>query len=1139
MRRIDILVSSRRDVRKERAVAERLIRSVAAEFSLPVSACYSNWLIAPDREDRVAAKRANGSLAENAFLVCPCFWEYEDWKPKDTYREQIPNSGQFDLVICLLWSRPGTRPASTSVMPDGSEPRSATHYEIAWALDQMNRTPGFPALRVYRNRSLSGPPFGSSEEPEALSEQRRLIQEFLTDCEHNDAFVEGHSEYRDLGEFEALFRKHFREYIVAQLRDKLPLGAPPHKALSRTKNPFRGFSFFDFKDASFFCGRTKKVGELLDVLQQQAAAKKPFVLVLGSGSSGKTSLVRAGVLPILIRVGTTEAEGPWRFALARPAGGGGDPFGALAAAFLKEGALPEFPDAATHGGWRHFAAELRERPENAAFRICKTLNHLSLKALNPFLNEEGFESPLVGEQGGDVGMARQYRLPRVNPKVQLALVVDQLEELFGGGFSAEVQQKYIATLGVLVRCQRVFVIAILRDDFYAAFRKSCTPKELAVLSGRFELNAPSPQEIGDMIRLPTEGTGLRFEREPETGQSLDVALLEAATVNAEPLPLLEHALWELCRKQRTRKDGLLRWSDYRESGELENSLADHAERVFLALGADAQGALKSVIRQLVSIGHCEEGRLIRRTVPKCDLVARPEFNRRQKAGAKALIDRFIIEQIFHRETDPEGETLVSVAQESLLRNWPRVRNLLDEDLGFPRIRDRLEANLELWLSKGRRSRDLLRSAASLSEAETLAQGFRDSLSDMQVEYLERSLKARSRRHRLRRSAVLGGIGGLAVLVAVALGQRDALQARLKGTEAEVQQAQKNTQLATSQRDGLQAQLKETEAKAQQDATLAASQRDSFQAQLEESEAKAQQAQKDVQMATNQRDALQSQLKDTEVKAEQAQKDATLAGSERDKLQNQLKDAEAKGLQFQRDAGLATMQRDALEGQLQQARKDAEVAAGQRDGLQGQLKETEAKAQQDAALAASQRDSFQAQLKESEDKAQQAQKDVQIATNQPDTLQAKLETGEQKAKRDRQDNDQVLDRPQVQQEPSAPPMEATEDNSTPIVAPNLGMDRSDAEIHRPKVRPKEPSRSLARQKAPLTKDEAFRRFDAEFDGRERAIERQILATDQRIVSASGKRKEDLKAWKKYLERQRQYVRKLRRFEGAALRSKWSE
>jgi hypothetical protein len=450
-------------------------------------------------------------------------------------------------------------------------------------------------------------------------------------------------------------------------------------------------------------------------------------------------------------------------------------------------------------------------------------------------------------------------------------------------------------------------------------------------------------------------------------------LLEAATVNSEPLPLLEHALWELCRKQQTRKDGLLRWSDFRELGQLENSLANHAESVLLALGADAQGALKPLIRQLVSAGRGEETRLIRRTIPNHNLVATPEFNNRQKSAAKALIDRFIIEGLFHAETDTNGELLVSVTQEALLRNWPRVCHLLDEDVALLRMRDQLEANLKLWLCKGRRSGDLLRSETSLSEAETLLRDFRGSLSDIEVKYLQRSLKTRSRRHRLSSSAVLGVIGGLAVLVAVTLSHRDALQTRLSGTEAEVRQAQKNGELAASQRDALQARLKETEAKAQR-------------------------AQQDVALAASQRDLLQTQLGDTEAKAEQAQKNS---------------------------------------------------------------------------------------------------------------------------------------------EPPAPPMEKTESDSTPIVPPKLETNRSDVEAHRAKSRRKEPFRSLAHPQAPLAKSEAFRRFDAEFDGRERSIERQILATDQRIVSASGKKKEDLKAWKKYLERRRQYVRELRRYDEVALRGKWNQ
>jgi AAA ATPase domain len=810
---------------------------------------------------------------------------------------------------------------------------------------------------------MSWAPLGSSEEPETLAEQRQLHQEFLADCEQNDAFVAGCSDYRDLGEFEALFRKHFRDYIVAHLRDDPLSGTFPKKVLSWNKNPFRGLNFFDFEDAPYFCGRTKSVGELLDVLQQQAAAEKPFVLVLGPSGSGKTSLVRAGVLPILTRVGTSEGEGPWRLALARPAGGGvREPFEALAAALLEESALPELSDVLNHDGWRHLAAELREHPERAAFQIRKTLDHVNLKVLNPFLNVGSFRLPLAGQQGEDIELPLQYRLGRVKPATQLALVVDQLEELFVGGLPAEVQQKYIAALGALVRCQRVFVIAVLQSDFYATFRKSCPLNELAVLSGRFELNPPSPQEIADMIRLPAEGVGLRFELEPETGLSLDVALLEAATVNSEPLALLEHALWELCRKQQTRKDGLLRWSDFRESGQLENSLANHAESVLLSLGADAQGTLKPLIRQLVSTGRGEEARLIRRTIPNHNLVATPELSNRQKNAVKALIDRFIIEGLFHAETDPDGEILVSVTQEALLRNWPRVCHLLDEDLVLLRMRDQLEANLKLWLCKGRRSGDLLRSETSLSEAETLLRDFRGSLSDIEVKYLQRSLKTRSRRHRLSSSAVLGVIGGLAILVVVTLSHRDALQTRLSGTEAEVRQAQKNGELAASQRDALQAQLKETEAKAQQ-------------------------AQHDAALAASQRDLLQTQLGDTEAKAQQAQKNGELAASQRDALQAQLS---------LRPPGLAACE------------QAVQIGAGQLNNIYH-------------AFA-----------------------------------------------------------PIPLRKPPAPPMETTESDSTPIVRPKLETNRSGVEAHRAKSQRKEPSRSLAHPKAPLTKSEAFRRFDAEFD-----------------------------------------------------------
>lgn len=83
------------------------------------------------------------------------------------------------------------------------------------------------------------------------------------------------------------------------------------------------------------------------------------------------------------------------------------------------------------------------------------------------------------------------------------------------------------------------------------------------------------------------------------------------------------------------------------------------------------------------------------------------------------------------------------------------------------------------------------------------------------------------------------------------------------------------------------------------------------------------------------------------------------------------------------------------------------------------------------------------------------------------------------------------------------------------------------------------RLAAQPKAPLTKGETFKRFDAEWDGKEGAIERQISAIDRRIAVASGDKKNRLKAWKKYLGQRRHYVRELRRYKEYVMRRDWNE
>src|SRR6202035_4396615 len=112
---------------------------------------------------------------------------------------------------------------------------------------------------------------------------------------------------------------------------------------------------------------------------------------------------------------------------------------------------------------------------------------------------------------------RQQRERLEPPKARLALVVDQLEELFTSGFSSEVRQKYVAALAGLVRSGRVFLLAALRSDFYSSYQEFPDLIDLAKPSGKFDLRPPTPYEIRNMIRLPAESACLSFEQERETG----------------------------------------------------------------------------------------------------------------------------------------------------------------------------------------------------------------------------------------------------------------------------------------------------------------------------------------------------------------------------------------------------------------------------------------------------------------------------------------------------------------------------------------------------------------------------------------------------------------------------------------------
>jgi hypothetical protein len=1057
VRTIDIFVSSPEDVQKERSLAERVIRSVASEFGVPVTVNYSNWLRKIKTSDKVPVLRTNGSDDGRTWLRS-CFWEYQDADLDQDYREQIPNTGSYDLVVSILWSRLGTKLSPAFIMPDGTTPKTPNEYEIAWVLDQLARTPDFPKLHVYRNQSTPSAPIQPREQREAFFREWDAVQDFFAAWGKHPTFNEACSEYSDLHEFESLFREHFRAFLKMQVAKEIVPRKTPAKGRSWDSEPFRGLQYFDFEHAPIFHGRTKAIGEVVDALKEQAIAKNPFVLVLGPSGSGKTSLIRGGVLPLLSELATVMGEGPWRRAITRP-GSGGDPIEGLAAALLADGALPELQE--SENAQRPIADALRERPETVALRIGEALDQISTQELDLLLNGEKDQSPVSGRIES-IELARHRRLRRVKPKAQLAIFVDQLEDLFTSSYPEKVQRSYISTIATLVRSRRIHVIAALRSEFYSSYQQLSELVALANPNGRFDLQPPTRNEVERIVRSPAEAAGLKFDRDSKTGKSLDETLIDAAVGSAESLPLLQHLLSQLYSRQSGRKDGWLRWGDYRELHEFDGALPEHAERVFNSLSIDAQQTFDSVMRKLVCLEH--DGRAGCRPVPYQDLISSRDLDGHLQTSAQTFVDRMVAEGLFSAQTDYKQELIVQVAHSALLRNWPRVQEWLSAEQEFVRMRDRVDGCLKLWLRKGRQTHDLLTPGLNLADGETLLNHFHSSLSAAQIEYIQKSLNGQKRSRRSTYAVLVAVLVALACAATIAAvqrltsegkraiileygnlerkigelvqaghgrnqtdvkqgqdksvgatasdsaiaAQRSGLETQLKGLQDKLREEEQATELAAAQRSASEAQLRETQEKlqdAQQSATLAAAQSATLNTKLGQAQEKLQQNQQTRDSASNQRPTLEDHLKQAEENLQQAQHASDLWELQRTALEAQLKQTQDKLQTLQQAADQATAQRASLEGQLKEAQdklqlnqQATEAASSQRSALEAQLKQTQDKlrvAQQASEQATTERASLETQLKQAQDKLQLNQQATETASSQRTALETQLKQAQDK------------------------------------------------------------------------------------------------------------------------------------------------
>ena len=677
MDELRIFVSSPGDVAEERALTARVLNRLAGEFS---------------RRTRLK----------------PIFWEHEPLLATSTFQDQIVSSSEADIVVCIVWSRLGTRLPSQFRRADGSAYASGTEYEFEIAAE-AHKAYGKPELLVYRKTTHPVVNLQDEENVRSRLDQKRALDVFLQHWFHNaqdGTLVAAFHPFEQPVDFEEKLEIHLRKLIEAKL--------PPGEALAEAAppswihgSPFRGLAVFEAEHAAVFCGRSKATSEVVAALREQARAGTAFVLVTGMSGGGKSSLLRAGVLTLLDTPGVIEDVALVRRSLTRPGDGGNDPLIGLATALLRPDALPELAQVADleNGDAVGLAAKLAARPESVASLVGEALVH----AATAFERSKG----LAG-----------------TPRARLALVVDQLEEVFTQDLDPARRQAFITVLAVLARSGRAWVLATLRSDFYARLEEIPELIELTRGHGTYQLPALVPAEITALIRQPAQAAGLSYEEDPVKGR-LDDVLRDAAVRDPRALPLLEFTLEELYGRRT--EAGLMTHAAYQEIGGMEGAIARRAEEIFSQLDAEAQGAFDAAMYDLVGLDRAEGEPATRRWAD--------QERAGQRRGAKAFLDAFLEARLLVadlRGTGSEARPAVTLAHEALLTSWPRLRGWLEENRTLLRARSRVTASAAQWVQEGRSDDFLLAGGKPLDEARTVLAALRDRLSETEIAFVERS-----------------------------------------------------------------------------------------------------------------------------------------------------------------------------------------------------------------------------------------------------------------------------------------------------------------------------------------------------------------------------------------------------------------
>lgn len=643
MKKIRIFISSPGDVQQERNIARKVI--------CELNSIYSKY-------------------AEIEVLM----WEDFPLTTESTFQEGIDffiKNEQIDFAVFILWSRLGTPLCKKFTKPDGSPYHSGTEYEYDLMRD-LQRQKGAPRILTYVKTKDIVPTVKTKDELFEFFQQKESVKTFLSEHFYDESTNSNYAylQFDEQTTFEQNLKNHLKELIRQSIGDV-------NEIREWDGNPYVGLKSFEYEQSSIFYGRRHLVYDVTSQLLENENVKRSLI-VIGESGSGKSSFVKAGLLPFLCRDNKTG------YLIITPS-----MFGAK----LYQGIIDLLVDNYAFLDGNPFIEDLRtDISENTNFK------HL------------------------------QYALNNT-PHQDVILYLDQFEELFNDNqISEEERKKVILLLKGIASTQSISIFFSLRSDFYNRFSIYGSLAQLKEMSIVVDIPMIGLTDIAEIVDEPAKKACLKWEID-QKGSSLNDTIIKDASI-IKDLPLIEFALSELYNLRN--ENNCLTFSAYKQIGRLKGAIVAYANNFYNNLNDEERSTLNEVLGYVISVSTTQQSTYVRKT----SLLNELQKDKRHSELTQKLIDA----HIFVTGKSHDGQATVSIVHETLIDNWDVIKKWIDTQQDFLKSNSYYEQRAQHWIEAHKSTKELIQERTALLEVEYFLFKYSKQTTELARDFLLNSIR---------------------------------------------------------------------------------------------------------------------------------------------------------------------------------------------------------------------------------------------------------------------------------------------------------------------------------------------------------------------------------------------------------------